>query len=770
MEEKDLTVSDSVLVAQARGGDGEAFDALVRTHYGTAFAIGLAHLRDRDEAEDLAQEVFLRAFLQLGQLKDGEKFAPWLGRMARNLAIDWQRRGASRQRLAPQVPLDDLPHDPPDERRPDARRRLEENRSASILMEHIERLPVHLRELVLLYYMEELTQEEIAGIQGITQGAVASRLKTALRKLHGALEPLMREGLGSLRSTPGSVARAVILVAALSSLPELARAALAAQVAQGAGAAPAGGTLFTKVSEGLSSLREFLSSHLLAAAAGGGALVMVAALFLTLHSRHDDLPRQFRPYRTDTFDQDTAGVSPAPASAPAGRPENPAAPPAPIQGWMPFGVTREEIAGHDFDARNGALRVTLRKDIPGLRRAGWWSPGSEGMPLSAVGENNFVRVKHYIYASGQDRPERLDEIPNLSFRAATRFAVSSELEVFHHQSTDPGNNSLAREPRPSTDPKNPSLYRVDFAPVRGPWLRLNARREGILRAFLAVATDPQMNGGIGLAESVIGTYPSALAAERPPLKVYAPDTTSAGTLGSRGGDLVLHTGLIPRDLDRIVPGEDRATSDPLPSYSEGPWGVTFDTTAIPSDRLGVVSREFWPGDDLAARVRVEPDRQYAIRFHVTSTRPASSNAIVRLRARSVKFGWVQKLDLLGAWGTGGPATEGNNAIAQQALPGLGSGNPDQRTPGEPGGWYTLLMTSPLNAGIRPEFPEDTPLALRMPGLCSEPGPGDNRPSRRDLVVGADLIDTLSRGPNAGLEMGHMTIDRIEVYSAPLVRD
>jgi hypothetical protein len=62
------------------------------------------------------------------------------------------------------------------------------------------------------------------------------------------------------------------------------------------------------------------------------------------------------------------------------------------------------------------------------------------------------------------------------------------------------------------------------------------------------------------------------------------------------------------------------------------------------------------------------------------------------------------------------------------------------------------------------------LEQRMPNLTAEPGPGVNAASRRDLKVGMDLLDTLSFGPNAPLEEGNFTVDRIEIRGYDLVAD
>ena len=106
--------SDGDLLRAFRAGDTTALERLVERHLGVVHLIALSRLRDREAAEDLAQEVFLRALLGLDRLTNPERFGPWLARIARNLATDWHRRRQTRSRLVQMVPLDQVAHAIPD--------------------------------------------------------------------------------------------------------------------------------------------------------------------------------------------------------------------------------------------------------------------------------------------------------------------------------------------------------------------------------------------------------------------------------------------------------------------------------------------------------------------------------------------------------------------------------------------------------------------------------------------------------------------------------
>ncbi len=305
---------------------------------------------------------------------------------------------------------------------------------------------------------------------------------------------------------------------------------------------------------------------------------------------------------------------------------------------------------------------------------------------------------------------------------------------------------------------------MDFDPVDVPYLQTSTTGEGVMRGFEVLSLDPEDNGIIGMTESVISTYPTWKVPDTDPIaRFYAPSFSDAGSLRvfDSATDLsISNLMLVGTEGDRAI--VDNST--PKGTYSESTQGVTFDTTNVPADRIGFVSREFFPGSSQASRVRVEEGAQYKVRFHVTSTQQSANNAWLSISARTGKFAYKQRVDFAGRFATGSSA---HQAIATQTLPGIGNRNPD-KIGTENGGWYTLILPSPLNVDIRPEG--EGPLSTRMPVFTAEPGPGSTSVSRRDLRVGAELIDTLTFTAQKGQEVGNYTIDRIDVRVYDLVDD
>jgi RNA polymerase sigma factor (sigma-70 family) len=294
--------TDEQRVQAALTGDRQAFEALVKRHFGTVYAIALARLRDPEMAEDLAQDVFLRVFLHIGQFDPRHHFGAWVGRIARNLAIDWLRRGQRASRLLPRVPLDERAHAVPDTADKGARETMAANEESIALRRAILDLPAEQREVVLLHFSEEMTQSEIAERLGVHQATVSRHLKRALAALRGALEPALRREAAGLRPPARALARSLAFIAAASALSATAQASLAAGAPVGglgsaasmaeAGAAGAAGlfglikslpALITAAGKALLTVKGIAAAAVALAAVGGG--VYLAGL-----SGEDPLP------------------------------------------------------------------------------------------------------------------------------------------------------------------------------------------------------------------------------------------------------------------------------------------------------------------------------------------------------------------------------------------------------------------------------------------------------------------------------------------------
>jgi hypothetical protein len=429
-----------------------------------------------------------------------------------------------------------------------------------------------------------------------------------------------------------------------------------------------------------------------------------------------------------------------------------------LVGWGPFTENTPGRITLSYDAVNKALRAHVFQATNGYSRiSGWMTGNSEWLPYGCVGSENYVRGKFYMFTGGHADPGNLNQVPNMRLRLSNRFAVNSMLEVFNHLAGDAPATLLGRDLRPSTDPANPSLYRVDFDPVDVPYLMTAG--EGILRAFEAYSLENQENGDVELTESVIGRYPAACLPDVSPSKVYAPT-------GSDAGDLKIVNSASDLQLKKLIPGTVpgqpavESTTNPgvgIPTYAEGPFGITLDSSGVGTGRIGLGVREFQTDSDPTARLRVEPGKQYKLRWHVTSANNSNINSQMRLRGRAIRFMWSQKYEVGGAFNV--RLFQPSNIIASQALPGVGTLNPDKND-AEDGGWYTMWMHTPMSADIR----------ASQPAIGAEPGPGVNASSARDLRIGFDLVDTLSSGQGKELEKGNFTVDRVEIFTYDLVPD
>jgi len=169
--------------ARARSGRPEAFREIVDETHATVFRVAVAITADRDEAADVVQETYVRAWERLGELRDGAASLGWLCRIARNVAHDRRRSWWSRVR----APLGDAAlsvASPPGAAADEA---LAAAESALAVRRALAALPEKHRAVLALREVEGMAYEEIALALGVPVGTVESRLHRARTALAGRL-------------------------------------------------------------------------------------------------------------------------------------------------------------------------------------------------------------------------------------------------------------------------------------------------------------------------------------------------------------------------------------------------------------------------------------------------------------------------------------------------------------------------------------------------------------------------------------------------------
>jgi RNA polymerase sigma-70 factor (ECF subfamily) len=180
---------DRNLVGRAKQGDREAFATLVRRHQGRAFNLAYQMVRNREDALDISQEAFARAYTSLPTFKGEASFSTWLHRIVVNLAIDSLRR----KRVAGTTSYDDtraVPEEPEAEpsTRDDPAAALESKQVRGLLARGIAQLPPAQQAVLVLREIEGMTYEEISQAVGCSLGTVMSRLFYARRRLQQVLK------------------------------------------------------------------------------------------------------------------------------------------------------------------------------------------------------------------------------------------------------------------------------------------------------------------------------------------------------------------------------------------------------------------------------------------------------------------------------------------------------------------------------------------------------------------------------------------------------
>ncbi|MFQ5808799.1 MAG: RNA polymerase sigma factor, partial [Armatimonadota bacterium] len=175
--------AESRLVARARDGDCEAFDALVALHMERVYRLAYRLCWHHEDAVDITQETFLRAFKRLRKLRADTDFAQWIYRIAVNRCLSYRARHARTATLQPTPePSGPVSDDPG--------LQAEARATSSRVREEIRRLPRRQQAAIVLFALEGRTVEETAAVMGCAAGTVKRHLHRARATLRGRLQDL----------------------------------------------------------------------------------------------------------------------------------------------------------------------------------------------------------------------------------------------------------------------------------------------------------------------------------------------------------------------------------------------------------------------------------------------------------------------------------------------------------------------------------------------------------------------------------------------------
>ncbi len=193
-------LSDEELILRVQEGDNVCFDLLVDRYKGRLVNYLFRLVRDRDEAEDIAQETFVKAFIHAGKYKTIAKFSTWLYTIATNLVRNrlrakkraprffslWGRSGESDDEERVIDLVDGA-------RQPDVQ--FNDKQLGEIINEAIAKIPEKYRTSFVLREVNQLSYEEIAAVTGLKLGTVRSRINRARSCFRRVIEPVLDMGV-----------------------------------------------------------------------------------------------------------------------------------------------------------------------------------------------------------------------------------------------------------------------------------------------------------------------------------------------------------------------------------------------------------------------------------------------------------------------------------------------------------------------------------------------------------------------------------------------
>lgn len=178
-------MDQSALLERAKQGDLRAFEQLLAEHLPRIRRFARSMCKDPADADDLAQDALLKAYLALRSYRFSSAFSTWLYRVVRNTCIDHARQAASRTRAQATAAESEDDRPTPETTPPDEL--LAQGQLRASLWDALRALPLEYRTTVVLFDVEGLSHEEVAAVEGVAVGTIKSRLSRGRSQLRTLL-------------------------------------------------------------------------------------------------------------------------------------------------------------------------------------------------------------------------------------------------------------------------------------------------------------------------------------------------------------------------------------------------------------------------------------------------------------------------------------------------------------------------------------------------------------------------------------------------------
>ncbi len=391
---------DSELLRASLQGSPKAFGVLVGRYQSLVCAITYSATSSVEKSEELAQEVFLRAWRSLSQLQDLSKFRAWLCSIARSTVQNWFR---DRQRdvVGRAVPLDAVADKPSEESGPEEAAMIQEQRA--VVSQALSEIPESLREPLILFYREQKSIQEVAEQFGLTENTARQRISRGRKLLRKQVAHMVETTIARTRPGKAFTTAVIVCIAGTAGKSSAAVAVV--------GAASAAGK-----SAGIASLLSGATAKVAAVAAG---LALVTAGFLA----YRQFVKSAEPAGPDLATAAIAGESPSAEPGP-GVPALASLAPRtndllPVRGRAkPDSIAPSPAGPFEFQARGvlSGLVTDIQTGAPvpdalvriSLSRAYYLRTDANGFySLASIPQagtaNVTVESKEYVGASAQDR-------------------------------------------------------------------------------------------------------------------------------------------------------------------------------------------------------------------------------------------------------------------------------------------------------------------------------------------------------------------------------